>query len=202
MAYHEEFENITVLGNTGVGKSALIIRFVTGSFKVGYDPTIEDSYRKQAKIPTNDGKLKVLLDIHDTAGMEEDRFIGSLGATMTGNGYLIVYDISSRVSFEQVAIIREKILRTEDKDGDDVPIVVVGNKCDLPNEQRQVGIEEGIKYAEDCKIPFFETSAKEGTNNIECFYQVVREHHRIRRRRSDEQKKKKKKKKRKRCVLL
>ena len=218
MAYHEEFENITVLGNTGVGKSALTIRLATGNFVAEYDPTIEDSYRKQAEIPSTDGTLRVILDVLDTAGMEEFGFIGSRGAIMTGNGYLIVYDISSRVSFEKVGYIREQILHTENNYGpsvygydevdyDGVPIVVVGNKCDLPNDQRQVTTEEGVKFAQECKIPFFETSAKEGINNIECFYQIVRDHHRIRCRRSDEQEKKeketkKKKRKKRYCVLL
>ena len=58
---------ITVLGSGGVGKSALTIRLITGTYEANYDPTIEDSYRKQVQI---DGQ-PALLDILDTAGQEE-----------------------------------------------------------------------------------------------------------------------------------
>ena len=58
---------LVVLGGGGVGKSALTIRLVTDNFLEEYDPTIEDSYRKQVKI---DGEA-ALLDILDTAGQEE-----------------------------------------------------------------------------------------------------------------------------------
>lgn len=58
---------ITVLGSGGVGKSALTIRLITGTYEANYDPTIEDSYRKQVSIDDE----PALLDILDTAGQEE-----------------------------------------------------------------------------------------------------------------------------------
>lgn len=58
---------ITVLGAGGVGKSALTIRLITGTFEANYDPTIEDSYRKQVTIDSD----PALMDILDTAGQEE-----------------------------------------------------------------------------------------------------------------------------------
>merc|ERR1712113_830636 len=110
---------IVVLGGGGVGKSALTIRLVTDNFLDEYDPTIEDSYRKQVSI---DGK-PALLDILDTAGQEE--FSSMQDQWMReGKGFLLVYSIVSRQSFDEVSMLRDKILRT--KDTDDVPIVLCG----------------------------------------------------------------------------
>merc|ERR1711994_95944 len=139
-----------------------------GNFLDEYDPTIADSYRKQVQI---DGK-PALLDILDTAGQEE--FSSMQDQWMReGKGFLLVYSIVSRQSFDEVAMLREKILRTnDDDDGENVPIVMAGNKCDLENS-RQVTAGEGQKLAEEWNCAFFETSARDKINNVECFYKVV-----------------------------
>jgi len=162
---------ITVLGSGGVGKSALTIRLITGTYEANYDPTIEDSYRKQVNI---DGK-PALLDILDTAGQEEyaalqDQWIRE------GDGFLIVYAINSEESWDEAEMIRSKIVRILDADPDDpdIPIVLVGNKCDLENE-RKVQQTELDKRKQEWKCAGFESSAKEKTNIDESFYQVVRE---------------------------
>jgi len=89
-----------------------------------------------------------------------------------GKGFMLVYNITSRTTFEEVNLLYEKILRSKDKEK--VPMVLVGNKCDLSKE-RQVSKEEGQKLAASWGCPFFETSAKEKINNEECFFQVVRQ---------------------------
>eukprot|EP01006_Ploeotia_vitrea_P023374 TRINITY_DN55826_c1_g1_i2.p2 TRINITY_DN55826_c1_g1~~TRINITY_DN55826_c1_g1_i2.p2 ORF type:complete len:193 (-),score=127.68 TRINITY_DN55826_c1_g1_i2:1392-1970(-) len=158
---------IVVLGGGGVGKSALTIRLVTDNFLDEYDPTIEDSYRKQVMIDDE----TALLDILDTAGQEE--FSSMQDQWMRdGKGFLLVYNITALPTFEEVSSLREKILRT--KDQDNVPIVLAGNKCDLESE-RQVAKEDGQKLAAEWGCPFFETSAKSKINNEECFFQLVRE---------------------------
>jgi small GTP-binding protein len=116
------------------------------------DPTIEDSYRKQVTIDDE----TCLLDILDTAGQEEysamrDQYM------RTGQGFLCVYAITSRSSFDEISSFREQILRV--KDADKVPMVVVGNKCDLESE-RQVSKAEGQDLAKSFGCPFLETSAK------------------------------------------
>eukprot|EP00486_Rosalina_sp_Unknown_P012608 CAMPEP_0201591918 /NCGR_PEP_ID=MMETSP0190_2-20130828/189956_1 /ASSEMBLY_ACC=CAM_ASM_000263 /TAXON_ID=37353 /ORGANISM="Rosalina sp." /LENGTH=145 /DNA_ID=CAMNT_0048050453 /DNA_START=73 /DNA_END=507 /DNA_ORIENTATION=+ len=135
---------IVVLGGGGVGKSALTIRLVTDNFLDEYDPTIEDSYRKQVQI---DGQ-PALLDILDTAGQEE--FSSMQDQWMReGKGFLLVYSITSRQTFDEVAMLRDKILRTKDDDtGTEVPICLAGNKCDL-EESRQVPTSEGQELAKD-----------------------------------------------------
>ncbi|RLN53899.1 hypothetical protein BBJ29_008772, partial [Phytophthora kernoviae] len=79
---------------------------------------------------------------------------------------------TSRSSFDDIAGFKDKILRA--KDVDNVPIVLVGNKCDL-EVQRQVAAGEGKELARQWGCAFMETSAKERILNEECFYQVVRE---------------------------
>jgi len=158
---------LVVLGGGGVGKSALTIRLVTDNFLDEYDPTIEDSYRKQVMIDDE----TALLDILDTAGQEE--FSSMQDQWMRdGKGFLLVYNITAKSTFQEVSILHDKILRT--KDADKVPIVLAGNKCDL-KEQRQVEYHEGADLAKEWGCPFFETIAKIKLNNEACFFELVRE---------------------------
>ena len=100
----------------GVGKSALTIQLIQNHFVDEYDPTIEDSYRKQVVI---DGET-CLLDILDTAGQEEysamrDQYM------RTGEGFLCVFAIDNMKSFEDVESYRGQIRRV--KDADDIPMI-------------------------------------------------------------------------------
>lgn len=158
---------LVIVGGGGVGKSALTIQLIQNHFVDEYDPTIEDSYRKQVTIDQE----TCLLDILDTAGQEEysamrDQYMRS------GQGFLTVFAVTSRSSFDEVTSFREQILRV--KDEDKVPMVLAGNKCDLDNE-RQVTKAQGDELAKSFGCPFFETSAKARINVEEAFYQLVRE---------------------------
>ena len=158
---------LVIVGGGGVGKSALTIQLIQNHFIDEYDPTIEDSYRKQVTIDEE----TCLLDILDTAGQEEysamrDQYM------RTGQGFLCVYAITSRSSFDEINAFREQILRV--KDADTVPMVLVGNKSDLEAE-RQVTKVEGQDLAKSYGCPFFESSAKTRVNVEEGFYQLVRE---------------------------
>jgi len=182
---------LVVLGAGGVGKSALTIRLVTDNFLDEYDPTIEDSYRKQVVIDDE----TALLDIMDTAGQEEfasmqDQWIRD------GKGFLLVYNIISRPTFDDVQTLHDKILRT--KDADKVPVVLVGNKADL-KDQRTVEYQEGADLAKQWGCPFFETSAKIKLNNEACFHELVRE---IKRMNKIDPKKKKDDKPKMKCIIL
>jgi len=159
---------IVVLGGGGVGKSALTIRLVTDNFLDEYDPTIEDSYRKSVEVDSK----SALLDILDTAGQEEFSSMQDLWMR-EGKGFLLVYSITSSHTLEECEVLRDKILRTKDEDVT-TPIVLCGNKCDL-NDQREVEKTRGEALAKKWNVPFFETSAKMKINNVNCFYEIVRQ---------------------------
>ncbi|KAJ2356029.1 RAS1 protein, partial [Coemansia sp. RSA 2611] len=140
---------LVVVGGGGVGKSALTIQFIQSHFVDEYDPTIEDSYRKQCTIDNE----TAMLDVLDTAGQEE-------------------YSITSRNSFEEMPTFQQQILRVKDRDY--FPMIVCGNKSDLEHE-RQVSSVEGQDIARGFGCPFLETSAKTKTNVEDAFYTLVRE---------------------------
>lgn len=91
----------------------------------------------------------------------------------TGQGFLIVYSVASKSSFEAVTNFRDQILRVKDEEA--YPMVILGNKCDLTDEEREVQTNEGKELAKQLGCPFLETSAKARINVEEAFYEVVRE---------------------------
>ena len=134
---------LVVVGGGGVGKSCLTIQLIQAHFVDEYDPTIEggynillpcswltllDSYRKQCVI---DDEV-ALLDVLDTAGQEEYSAMREQ-YMRTGEGFLLVYSITSRQSFEEIQVFQQQILRVKDKDY--FPIIIVGNKCDLDGDR-------------------------------------------------------------------
>lgn len=157
---------LVVVGGGGVGKSALTIQFFQSHFVDEYDPTIEDSYTKNCVID----KEQVKLDVLDTAGQEEYSAMREQ-YMRTGQGFLMVYSINSRNSLEELQSFYVQIQRV--KDSDHVPVVVVGNKCDLESE-RQVSYEEGLALAKLFGAVFLETSAKQNIHVEESFYELVR----------------------------
>ncbi|KAJ6248981.1 ras-like protein rasd [Anaeramoeba flamelloides] len=186
---------LVVMGGGGVGKSALTIQLVQNHFVDEYDPTIEDSYRRQVVIDEE----TCLLDILDTAGQEEYSAMRD-SYMCSGEGFLIVYAINSRNSFDEASSFREHITRV--KDTDDVPMVITGNKNDLENE-RQVSQGEGTDLAKSFNCPFIETSAKTRANVEEAFYNLVREVRNVKYGIKESQGKKKRKNRRKlRCKMM
>jgi small GTP-binding protein len=157
---------IVVLGDGGVGKSALTVQFVQGIFVEKYDPTIEDSYRKQITV---DGQ-QVMLEILDTAGQSQFTAMRDL-YMKNGQGFLLCFSITNQSSFNDLGAFREQILRV--KDTDNVPMIIVGNKCDLEDE-RVVGTDQGNDLAKKFNCEYIETSAKTKINVSECFAKIVR----------------------------
>ncbi|KAI8802472.1 small G-protein Ras2 [Cladochytrium replicatum] len=158
---------LVVLGDGGVGKTALTIQLCLNHFVETYDPTIEDSYRKQVVIDDRPCILEVL----DTAGQEEytalrDQWIRD------GEGFLLVYSIVARSTFERVEKFREQIERVKEEERK-IPLMLVGNKCDMAS-QREVTAMEGAAMAKRLRCDFIETSAKNCINVENAFYKVVR----------------------------
>ncbi|ORZ09479.1 ras-like protein 3 [Absidia repens] len=158
---------LVMVGGGGVGKSALTIQFIQSHFVDEYDPTIEDSYRKQCVI---DGET-ALLDVLDTAGQEEYSAMREQ-YMRNGEGFLLVYSITSRMSFEEITTFYQQICRVKDRDS--FPMVLVANKSDLESD-RQVSTQEGRDLAKEFGSEFIETSAKQRTNVDEAFHDVVRD---------------------------
>lgn len=133
-----------------------------------YDPTIEDSYRKQIEI---DGRA-CDLEILDTAGIAQFTAMREL-YIKSGKGFLLVYSVTDENSLKELLSLREQVLRI--KDSDNVPMVLIGNKCDLEND-RVLSIDDGLKVSEDWgMVPFYETSAMYKTNVDDAFIDVVRQ---------------------------
>ena len=164
-----EEHKIVVLGGGAVGKSALTVQYMNHHFVESYDPTIEDSYRKQIEI---DGRV-CLLDVLDTAGQDEysalrDQYM------RTGQAFIMVYDITNYNTFAQLEELAQQLCRTLDADNlHRFPIVVAGNKVDL-DSQRQVTLSEGQQFALRHGAKFLEVSAKTRINVDETFAEVVR----------------------------
>jgi len=159
---------LVVLGSGGVGKSALTVQFVQSIFVEKYDPTIEDSYRKQVEV---DGQ-QCMLEILDTAGTEQFTAMRDL-YMKNGQGFILVYSITSQSTFNDLQDLREQILRV--KDTDKVPMVLTGNKCDLEDD-RVVTKEAGHALANQWGgITFLETSARKKINVDEVFFDLVRQ---------------------------
>jgi small GTP-binding protein len=158
---------IVVFGAGAVGKSALTIQFVQGYFITDYDPTIEDSYKRVLQVDNDN----VQLDILDTAG--QDDFAPMRTSYMRqGKGFIIVYAIDDRASFEEVEVFHRDLVRT--KGTNSVPTVICGNKCDL-EEKRVVSKTEGEELATKLSATFFETSALANINIENAFKDVVKQ---------------------------
>uniref|UniRef100_A0A1I8IF81 Small monomeric GTPase n=1 Tax=Macrostomum lignano TaxID=282301 RepID=A0A1I8IF81_9PLAT len=134
---------LVVVGNGGVGKSALTIQFFQKMFVQDYDPTIEDSYIQYKMIDSD----WCLLDVLDTAGQEE--FSAMREQYMRkGDGFLLVYSVTDRKSFDDIRHFHTQILRVKDRDN--YPMVLVANKVDLVH-LRRVNEEEGKNLANQLK---------------------------------------------------
>lgn len=158
-----------ILGTGAVGKSAITINFVKKLFCEEYDPTIEDSYSKQIVVD----EKSVVLDLLDTAGQEE--YSAMRESYMSdGEGFVLVYAVNSRDSFEEIIEFANLTARVKDKDLRDIPMILLGNKCDLPEEHWEVGESEGIELANSLGCKFMLTSAYKTININEAFEELVR----------------------------
>ncbi|KAL3999394.1 solute carrier family 25, member 38 [Sarotherodon galilaeus] len=171
---------VVVLGSGGVGKSALTVQFVTGTFIEKYDPTIEDFYRKEIEVDSSPSVLEIL----DTAGTEQFASMRDL-YIRNGQGFILVYSLVNQQSFQDIKPMRDQIIRVKSTISlmslsllicryQQVPVVLVGNKVDLEDE-REVSPSEGQALAEDWGCPFMETSAKSKTMVDELFAEIVRQ---------------------------
>ncbi|KAK6463450.1 ras family-domain-containing protein [Scheffersomyces coipomensis] len=164
---------LVLLGEAAVGKSSLVLRFVSNEFQENKEPTIGAAFLTQK---CTIGSKVIKYEIWDTAGQE--RF-ASLAPMYYRNAQaaIVVYDITKPASFIKA---RHWVKELHEQASKDITIALVGNKYDLvkndsgeeddsENSLRKVSIEEGQNLADEEGILFFETSAKDGFNVNEVF---------------------------------
>ncbi|CAF1007101.1 unnamed protein product [Adineta steineri] len=158
---------LVVVGEGGVGKSALTIQFFQKMFVEDYDPTIEDSYIQHVEVD----RQVCVLDVLDTAGQEEFSALREQ-YMRKGDGFLIVYSVIDANSCKNTRQFYNQILRVKDRKS--YPMILVANKIDLVH-LRKVSEEEGRELAAELQIPYIETSAKVPPVNVDAaFHELVR----------------------------
>ena len=155
---------LTILGKGIVGKSFLIYRFFDKKRSEEYVPTVEMKYSKTEII---DG-MNTNLEILDTAGEDDYQNLFDIWINYA-DGILLVFAVNDKDSFTE---LEEKYKRIRQIKGKKFPIVLIGNKIDLP--KREITMEEASKKAEEWGIPYFETSALENTNCKEPFLHAAK----------------------------
>ena len=156
---------IIIVGETCVGKSNIISRYLNGEFNYNSTNTLGAELSNKY-LTIKDRKTK--LQIWDTAGQE--RYHSIISTYFKGShGCFIVYDITNDESFDRVDFWHESVKQVANKN---VSFVLVGNKCDL-EESRLVPKERGEEKAKSLNCPFFETSALSDLNINEVFNQML-----------------------------
>jgi len=170
MSMNPEYDylfKLLLIGDSGVGKSCLLLRFADDTYTESYISTIGVDF----KIRTIDLEGKTIkLQIWDTAGQERFRTITS-SYYRGAHGIIVVYDVTDQVSFNNVKQWLQEIERYA---SDSVTKLLVGNKCDLTTK-KVVDKDAAKEFADSKGIPFLETSAKNSTNVESAFLTMAKE---------------------------
>ena len=166
-AEYDHLFKLLLIGDSGVGKSCLLLRFADDTYTESYISTIGVDFK--IKNVEQDSK-NIKLQIWDTAGQERFRTITS-SYYRGAHGIIIVYDITDMESFNNVKTWLQEI---EKFASDNVNKLLVGNKSDLTS-QRQVDTAVAKEFADSLGIPFVETSAKTSTNVEQAFKKMTGE---------------------------
>ena len=157
---------LLVVGESGVGKTCMLLRFADDSFEDNFLSTIGVDFKVKEIVVDNQ---KVKLQIWDSAGQERFRNI-TASYYRNSSAIIIVYDITNHESFNKVSEWIEEVRGFVPNS----PLLLVGNKCDL-EEKRQVTYEEGEEFAKKNNIMFLETSAKTRHNIDATFQEIARQ---------------------------
>jgi len=139
-----------VLGQDGVGKSALIVRFLTRRFITEYDQTLESTWRHHMEVDSE----YIYVDLIDTAGENSEEKLDSCLAR--GDIFLVLYSITDRLSFGEATRIG-RYIRERKTNGNSVMIILIGTKKDLEHF-REVDETEGSDLSQELECPFYEIS--------------------------------------------
>ena len=162
---YDEKIKLMILGDSTVGKSSILRQYCKKEFHEKYIGTIGIDFQIKY-ININNKKIK--LQIWDTAGQERYRVV-TKNYFNSSDGFIIIYDITNRESFNNVKNWIEQITALA---GENIKCIIFGNKNDL-NNKRQVQKDEGKELAKNYNFNFFETSAKDGSNVEEGFNSIA-----------------------------
>ena len=156
---------VLVLGSHKVGKTAIISQFLYDQFQPRYKPTVEEMYKGDFEV----GNIKISLNIEDTCGTFAYDFPAMAEVSLaSADVVLLVYSVDDCDSFEQVAMLRDLVMKSR---GPDMPMVVVGNKIDL---ERKVDEKETEVLVEcDWENGYVECSAKLNKNIEDVFMELL-----------------------------
>ncbi|XP_012234395.1 ras-related protein Rab-37-like isoform X1 [Linepithema humile] len=169
---HQKEDNFAhktiLLGDSGVGKTSLLVQFDTGRFQPGnFAATVGIGFTNKV-VTVDDTPIK--LQIWDTAGQERFRSV-THAYYRDAHALLLLYDVTNKTSYDN---IRAWLSEIREHANEDVVIMLLGNKSDCGTE-RIVKREDGERLAHEYKVPFMETSAKTGLNVELAFLAVARE---------------------------
>ena len=160
------FLKIIIVGDSSVGKTNFIFRFIDGTFNKIYQPTIGIDYKSIIKVLPK-SKQKVKIQFWDTAGQERYKSLNKIYFQRV-QGIILMYDITKRESFENLDSWRNLIFDNVDN----IPVALIGNKLDIADEKRIVEVEEGKSFADENGFLFYETSALNGKNVNNAIYSL------------------------------
>jgi small GTP-binding protein len=164
----ESILKVVLIGDSGVGKSNLVMRFTKNKYMPHSVQTVGFEFATKT-IRVGDRRLKA--QIWDTAGQERFQ---SLTAAYYRNavGAMIVYDITNRSSFEHVT---GWLAQVHEHSHESLVLILVGNKCDLAHlpESREVSTLEAARFAAKHSMEFLETSALDSTNVVDAFKKLI-----------------------------
>ncbi|KAI5788674.1 ras-like protein Rab7 [Pyronema domesticum] len=164
---------IIILGDSGVGKTSLMNRYVNKDFSASYKATIGADFLTKEVILDD---RSVTLTIWDTAGQERFQSLG-VAFYRGADCCVLVYDVNNAKSFENINSWREEFLiQASPRDPSSFPFVCVANKTDLGENKRQVNRTLAKNYCDQQgQLPYFECSAKNG-NDVEKAFEVIARH--------------------------
>ena len=159
---------ILLIGDSSVGKTCLIQRYVNGTFKDDYILTVGLDYHTKLEIINN---LNVSVKLWDTAGQERFKAL-TPSFFRNAEGVVIAYDVTNSESFDNLKFWISSIKTNLFEKNIFIPIIIIGNKIDL-EDMREISKDVASTFAKENKFKYFETSAKTGEGVDEAFRDLV-----------------------------